>query len=482
MNTSTTSVNITAEILKPRVDWTKSGYLFVENCLENTERLSEETSDVSTLLYFAMVALGRFTRGTPAVNDFVSLFESLGLSECSERVGKSSYKEEDLAFYWSSTTPLGHYFYPSIKEPSRIYQTCNKPRRVNKQIMSDIWEKEPFFEIDKIPECLAERSWNLYELEDVTIIYDTAEFAVLDSLGRPVLPLCSPNYQHVYFTQMFKNFASDFAEAEGNNFVVLDKAVMIQDRIRAPNYCHWLLDHLPRLRHLSTDQNIILYNFAPFMKNMLASMGIDGKRVFELKERAVFRVNSLTIESSMAKHFYHPCQDMNSELVEFLRTSLSNKDVDNAQHVTHPYIYLSRNKFDRRRISNEPELLTCIENYNIKTIYPEELSLEEQVAVFKNASVIVSPHGASLANIVFCEDVKIIELFNQNYGTPTFYIMASLLGFEYQHILALNPMLSDSDKLEVGGTQLQKEDMEVDIDKLDHCLKTIFSKDSMVNK
>lgn len=257
--------------------------------------------------------------------------------------------------------------------------------------------------------------------------------------------------------------------------VDIDSALMIQDLIRQPNFCHWVLDHIPRLRHLEDSHKIIMYKLAPFMKNMLELMGIDSNRVHELNERSILKIGRLTIESSMAKNFYHPCQDMNEDLVDFVKNSLTKTSAKPLTNVCGKNVYLSRNKFDRRRISNEPELLNVLAKYDFLTVYPEELSMPEQIELFRNAKVIVSPHGASLTNIVFSDNITLVEIFNQNYGTPTFYIMSKLLGFEYQHILATNPMLSESEKERVGGlAQLQCEDMEVDIAKIEECLSVVF--------
>jgi capsular polysaccharide biosynthesis protein len=218
-----------------------------------------------------------------------------------------------------------------------------------------------------------------------------------------------------------------------------------------------------------------MYKLAPFMKNMLEIMGIDSERVHELGERAVIRVGNLTIESSMAEEFSHPCQQVNRELIEFVEKSLSPTAIESKAESVKRNIYLSRNKYEGRRISNESNLLKILEKHGFQTVYPEELSVAEQISLFKNADVIVSPHGASLANIIFCKNVTLIEIFNQNYGTPTFYLVAKLLDFHYQHILGTNPLLSKEEQQNVGLANLQYEDMEVDLDKLEQCLTKVFA-------
>jgi hypothetical protein len=476
MNLTLKTEELFAVCLKERLDYSLPRIEFIENCLYNTKQLHLETDDSSALLFYAMLTLGRFTKGTSAVQQFTELFKALGNDECATIVNTGRYRKQDLAFYWSTSKDLTHLFEPSAISAVQTFSSSDQVRHLSKTIMSEEWSDYAFHEVDKIPSEIAPRNWGLYNLQDATIAYDTAEFAVLDYLGKPVLNLCSEKYQHVYFTDMFRDHMLEehVIGDKKQPTVELEAALMIQDLIRQPNYCHWLLDQLPRLRYLEGSQRIIMYKLAPFMKNMLEIMNIDTERVHELGERAVLRIGNLNIESSMAEQFHHPCQHVNRELINFVEASLTTPTVESIVQPAKRNIYLSRNKYEGRRISNECDLLTVLDRYDFHTVYPEELSVSEQIRLFKNADVIVSPHGASLANTIFCENVTLVEIFNQNYGTPTFYLIAKLLGFPYQHILGKNPLLSNAEKQSIGLANLQYEDMEVDLDRLEQCLTKVF--------
>ena len=252
---------------------------------------------------------------------------------------------------------------------------------------------------------------------------------------------------------------------------------MIQDLVPAPNYCHWLLDQLPRTRHLNDAQHLIMHKLAPFMKSMLDLIGIAPERVIELNRSSVVRVRHLAIDSSMARHFYHPCQETNAELIDHVRTSLKVDAVVVPGNRRRRNVYVSRNRSSRRRISNEAELLQALDRYEFDVVYLEELSVSEQISVFKNAAVIVAPHGAGLSNAIFCDQASIVEIFNPNYGTASFRLLAQLLGLGYQHVMGNNPVLSESERHRAGRAQLQREDIEVDITRLIECLEKVFSAD-----
>tara|TARA_Y100000588_G_C14247208_1_gene921936 strand:+ start:2317 stop:2802 length:486 start_codon:yes stop_codon:yes gene_type:complete len=91
----------------------------------------------------------------------------------------------------------------------------------------------------------------------------------------------------------------------------------------------------------------------------------------------------------------------------------------------------------RRGIANEESLLDMCSRNNITPVYLEKYSWEEQSLLFKQAKLIISPHGAGLSNIVFCqnEECKVIEVFSRNYGTPAFNILALNLGLSYYSFL-----------------------------------------------
>ena len=469
---------LTAEYLQTWVDHGHSHQKFVEDCLSNTRALIPQTNDRSVLLFFAMTALGKHPKGTSAVADFTALFNEFGLVECANAVRTGDYQADDLSFFWSSNRDFSNLFEDSKIKPAKTYNTCEHTRLLAKTIMDEEWGDD-FYVFDSLQETLAPKSWHQYIVHNATILYDTTEFAILDESGHPVPDLCSEYYQHVFFTASFGEQFDQLLAKEVNSFnaeEVLDSALMIQDLIPQPNYCHWLLDQLPRTYQLEPAQHLIMHTLAPFMQKMLEKMGIESERVIETNTSSIIKVKRLSIESSMAKHFHHPCQEMNGTLVEYVKNGLAAGVAPVKENCRHKYVYISRNRAARRRVSNETELVKCLESYDFKVLYPEDLSMAEQISVFRDASVIVTPHGAGLANILFCKEATVIEIFNQNYGTPTFRLMCQLMGLDYQHIIGKNPLLSKSEQQRVGRAALQKEDIEVDIDKLNECLQKLFKK------
>ncbi|WP_049926535.1 glycosyltransferase family 61 protein [Natronomonas moolapensis] len=96
-------------------------------------------------------------------------------------------------------------------------------------------------------------------------------------------------------------------------------------------------------------------------------------------------------------------------------------------------VYVARGDATVRRVANRDELQGVLDRYDIDTYLPGELSVREQVALFSRADLVVGPHGAGLTNIVFGEDLAVIELFGGK-QIATFDRLAAALGHTYAYL------------------------------------------------
>ena len=93
-------------------------------------------------------------------------------------------------------------------------------------------------------------------------------------------------------------------------------------------------------------------------------------------------------------------------------------------------IYVSR--AGRRRILNEDALIALLTKYSFDIIEDKPRTVSEQVAIYKNASFVLGPHGASFTNIIWCEpDTHLFELFSADYAPAHFLYVARLMGMPY---------------------------------------------------
>jgi capsular polysaccharide biosynthesis protein len=81
-----------------------------------------------------------------------------------------------------------------------------------------------------------------------------------------------------------------------------------------------------------------------------------------------------------------------------------------------------------RTIHNIEEVQTFLSRYDFETVYLGGMSMVDQILLFQSAEFIVTPHGAGLANLLFCEPgTKVIELMPAVELRPFFWIISEKL-------------------------------------------------------
>jgi capsular polysaccharide biosynthesis protein len=81
-----------------------------------------------------------------------------------------------------------------------------------------------------------------------------------------------------------------------------------------------------------------------------------------------------------------------------------------------------------RTIANLGEVQAALSGYAFETVYLEGMSMAEQILLFQSAAFIVAPHGAGLANLLFCEPgTGVVELSPESEFRSFFWLIAAKL-------------------------------------------------------
>jgi capsular polysaccharide biosynthesis protein len=144
---------------------------------------------------------------------------------------------------------------------------------------------------------------------------------------------------------------------------------------------------------------------------------------------------------------------------------------DNAGEFESPYgrrIYISRNKGKTRRVIQEERIIEVLTSYGFTVVYPENLSVAQQIKMFSEVEAVVSPHGAALTNTIFCSPgTRVIELFSPGYNPPCYWIAAAHCDLQYRCIVG-EPLPSP-----VSGGQSSNADILLDEYKLKDTLQSL---------
>ncbi len=199
-------------------------------------------------------------------------------------------------------------------------------------------------------------------------------------------------------------------------------------------YGHWLLDELPRLLTLprSGVDNLIAHANSPINRTALTEWGWTGT-LLPPDRGAHYQCEQLVIPSLVGT-IHQPVRCALDLISAF--TASFHAD-------TSPFgerIYVTRERARRRTVVNESALWAELERTGFVKVRLEDLGWPEQINAFRYAKAVVAPHGAGLANLVFCSPgTRVVELFNRAYVEGCFWRLAALQGLDYRPIVSTGP-------------------------------------------
>lgn len=219
------------------------------------------------------------------------------------------------------------------------------------------------------------------------------------------------------------------ARIEGNNIVAFKQRW-------DSNYGHWLIETLPRIvaigkiyplescRFILTAWSVAMKEV---MKESLALSGVPEENLCFVSGEPIFADEVIYCTPITKRPFIIP-----PFCVDFLR-SISHKRMQCSDYKPGPErVYISRNKYGRRQITNEEEVFAVLQSYGYERVFPETLSFSEQVDSFSNATHVVGNLGAAITNVAFARDkVDLLALTSEHMGDDFFWNVVSHRGGRY---------------------------------------------------
>jgi len=210
-------------------------------------------------------------------------------------------------------------------------------------------------------------------------------------------------------------------------------------------YAHWMLDTMPALYlakeklNLDKQLGLIVNSFSKYQTDSLKLLGLDDKDVHILEPACCLDVENLVditipINTHAVKNGFRPhvSRDYLQPLVNYLVEMAGRENVDTDFPEK---IYIKRRKDVERAVINENELEVELMKSGFTSIDLEGLSLVKQIALFQRAKIVISAHGAGLANLIFGSELKVIELMHPHIVRPHFYHISHDWGFKYDVVV-----------------------------------------------
>tara|TARA_B100000929_G_C15508081_1_gene419418 strand:- start:3794 stop:4429 length:636 start_codon:yes stop_codon:yes gene_type:complete len=144
-------------------------------------------------------------------------------------------------------------------------------------------------------------------------------------------------------------------------------------------------------------------------QQLLAAVGLNNERILFSTERRIFEkiifpTQSLVLHRGVSTQGQRKIWNR----LEPLRSnSTPNKKI---------YISRSRLEKNKRPLINELEIEKSLTAYGFVIIYPEKMTVHEQIETFSQAELIIGPSGTALHNSVFMkEGTRIISLTTSDF-------------------------------------------------------------------
>ena len=201
------------------------------------------------------------------------------------------------------------------------------------------------------------------------------------------------------------------------------------------NYGHFLMDMFPKAwlaarvlsrRNLTyiVQQNDIL----PVAQDALTMIGINPYAISATDSWPV-RCEQLVIVDGLTHHGTYQSPISVQALTEL-----------GASIPAAPYkkIFVSRDA-KTRPLHNQEAVQNLLRERGFAIVDPGQMTLAEQISLFKGATTVVGPLGAALTNTVFCPPgSKIVALTAQSFPDTFFWFLAQHRGHDYQEVRGLD--------------------------------------------
>lgn len=231
-------------------------------------------------------------------------------------------------------------------------------------------------------------------------------------------------------------------------------------------YFHWFSDYLPRLigveeyeRRTGRKPELLIPDETPqWLQQSLRWVGPSAAR-WRTWEGGRKHVDTLVTPSLRKTGYDDTCEGwgfVSPTALRWVRERMM--DGAKAEHASTERIYISRADADLRQVTNESAVMSYLSEKGFERYLLSEMTIEEQVKLFASAELVVAPHGAGLINMIYGDDISVVELFGDNVH-PCYYAIAAGFDFDYRYLLC----------------EQVEQSMRVDLEKLDEVVSDAIS-------
>jgi len=234
------------------------------------------------------------------------------------------------------------------------------------------------------------------------------------------------------------------------------KAIPLLNKL-SNNYYHWTTESLTRLAAFIEysgenyhDYDIIIAADAPSFvrESLIALFGIQPAKIIQWRNTDCGTLDKCVLisypfirtqQTAMTNIYNLPLYNLLNKI------SLKNLPSPNQAPT---YIIISRANVNQRKLVGEDKLKEYFAHIPFQIIHTEKMGYVEQVYMFRNAKLVIAPHGAGLINLVYVTNKPlVIELFptiRKIRDAGAYHQVAREMNIDY-HLLVKEPVNNDQD-------------------------------------
>jgi hypothetical protein len=340
---------------------------------------------------------------------------------------------------------------PGHKSPPELPDVPRPPSeiafRVPVRDPSPFFQSPPLFADHAHGDWFLERAWNKIppragaERGQSFIRRDCDKFVVLHRYGEGVIFDAEGAINSPGFLNNMQTLPEGMVR-EGGHFAV-DAAVLA----RAPrlegswlvfyngnlqNYYHWLVEGLLPLHLLRMEQGVADQAVLP--AHLPREGGFDHIGLLRLIGQEDLAIRQIAAPYVHLDKVVHLEQGDIDRFPAFVLRDFQDKVAKRFPTQVGHRIFIQRRAL--RSVENQAALDAVLTPLGFKSYRLEEMAAEAQIRLFAGASMVVSPHGAGLSNLVFAPPgCKVIELMPDCEMRPFFW----LIGAKLRHVYGMLP-------------------------------------------
>ena len=291
---------------------------------------------------------------------------------------------------------------------------------ISKIFYGEIDLNRKFIKRKKIKSNLFGKNSNyyFYELENIRVYTDGHENV---SLIRDKKLLDHVSYQQINgrivdnkFNQVLKTGTPKLLKKFNGKTIML-----AQGASGYSNYSHWLFDILPRIKLFSLAYKMktdFIYLTSPnkFQRETLKILGFGNLKFINSKKYRHILCEKLFF---CTHPVYNKGTIMEAQskipvwIIKYIKKKFNFLINKNRKEKIKIFIDRSDSTYSHCKLINNEEIKKHLIDKGFKILKLSKLSFKEQINKFNNASIVIGPHGAGFANLIFCKKkTKIVEI------------------------------------------------------------------------